>query len=170
MVGKRADMAGQTTGVLAPGARCFCCFEEGAGAAGAPGALAVTSCGCQCLTLFACPRCMWRLVAPPGEPGEVPRPAQMQCKVGLGRFSDAAVLMHLYLESAVYHIETYARARKLTFKVIDILRKKSSAHKDLVAPTANLSTSHEEGPMIPLALFLLAILAMASVVVIMSGE
>ena len=77
---------------------------------------------------------------------------------------------HLYLESAVYHIETYARARKLTFKLIDILRKKSSVHKDLVAPTANLSTSHEEGPMIPLALFLLALLAMASVVVIMSGE
>lgn len=99
---KRADMAEQTTGALAPGARCFCCFEEGvraagaawtAGAAGgATGALAVTPCGCQCLTLFACPRCMWRLVAPPGEPGEVPRPAQMQCKVCLGRFSDAAVL------------------------------------------------------------------------------
>ena len=86
-------MAGQTTGVLAPGARCFCCFEEGAGAAGAPGALAVTSCGCQCLTLFACAGCMWRLVAPPGEAGEVPRPAQMQCTVCLGRFSDAAVLM-----------------------------------------------------------------------------
>jgi len=86
-------MAGQTTGMLAPGARCFCCFEEGAGAAGAPGALAVTSCGCQCLTLFACAGCMWRLVAPPGEAGEVPRPAQMQCKVCLGRFSDAAVLM-----------------------------------------------------------------------------
>ena len=92
-------MAGQTTGGLAPSARCFCCFEEAAGAAGAPGApgapgaLAVTSCGCQCLTLFACPGCMWRLVAPPGEPGEVPRPAQMQCKVCLGRFSDAAVLM-----------------------------------------------------------------------------
>ena len=92
-MGKRADMAGQTTGMLAPGARCFCCFEEGAGAAGAPGALAVTSCGCQCLTLFACAGCMWRLVAPPGEAGEVPRPAQMQCKVCLGRFSDAAVLM-----------------------------------------------------------------------------
>ena len=90
-------MAGQTMGVLAPGARCFCCFEGAAGAAGAPGggagALAVTPCGCQCLTLFACPGCMWRLVAPPGEPGEVPRPAQMQCKVCLGRFSDAAVLM-----------------------------------------------------------------------------
>jgi len=86
-------MAGQTTGMLAPGARCFCCFEEGAGAAGAPGALAVTSCGCQCLTLFACAGCMWRLVAPPGEAGEVPRPAQMQCTVCRGRFSDAAVLM-----------------------------------------------------------------------------
>ena len=89
-------MAGQTTGGLAPSARCFCCFEEAAGAAGAPGApgaLAVTSCGCQCLTLFACPGCMWRLVAPPSEAGEVPRPAQMQCKVCLGRFSDAAVLM-----------------------------------------------------------------------------
>ena len=89
-------MAGQTTGGLAPSARCFCCFEEAAGAArapGAPGALAVTSCGCQCLTLFVCPGCMWRLVAPPGEPGEVPRPAQMHCKVCLGRFSDAAVLM-----------------------------------------------------------------------------
>ena len=93
VVGKRADMTGQTTGVLAPGARCFCCFEEGAGAAGAPGALAVASCGCHCLTLFACAGCMWRLVAPLGEAGEVPRPAQMQCKVCLGRFSDAAVLM-----------------------------------------------------------------------------
>jgi len=77
---------------------------------------------------------------------------------------------HLYLESAVYHIETYARARKLTFKVIDMLRKKSSACKNLVAPTANVSRSHEEGLMIPLALFLLALLAMASVVVIISGE
>ena len=96
VVEKRADMAEQTTGALAPGARCFCCFEEGVGAAGAAGAagtLAVTPCGCQCLTLFACPRCMWRLVAPPGSPGEVPRPVQMQCKVCLGRFSDAVVLM-----------------------------------------------------------------------------
>jgi hypothetical protein len=36
---------------------------------------------------------MWRLVAPSGEPGEGPRPAQTQCTVCLGRFSDAAVLM-----------------------------------------------------------------------------
>ncbi len=77
---------------------------------------------------------------------------------------------HLYIESAVYHIETYARARRLTFKVIDILRKMSSAHKDLIAPVATSAPLSEEGPMIPLALFLLALLAMASVVVIISGQ
>lgn len=66
----------------ATGARCFCCFDEGAG----------TPCGCQCRTLFACPACLWRLVAPPGPPGETPRRANTRCTVCRGRFADAAVL------------------------------------------------------------------------------
>ncbi len=77
---------------------------------------------------------------------------------------------HLYIESAVYHIDTYARARRLTFKVIDMRRKMSSARKDLIAPVATSVTLSGDRPMIPLALFLLALLAMASVVVIMSGQ
>jgi hypothetical protein len=77
---------------------------------------------------------------------------------------------HLYLESAVYHVETYARARKLAFKVIDIMRKRSIDRKDLVAPVARPATLSAEGPMVPLALFLVALLAMASVVVIISSQ
>ena len=74
---------------------------------------------------------------------------------------------HLYIESAVYHVDTYARARRLTFRLIDMLRKSTEVRKDLTAPVA---APPREGPMIPLALFLLALLAMASVVVIMVGQ
>jgi len=138
-------MAEQTTYALAPGARCFVCFEEGVGAAwapgGAPGALVLTRCGCLCLTLFACPECMWRLVEPPGEVAETPRDPQMQCKVCLGMFSDAAVLMacrHVVERALAVGVDPgaeqqalYEARHKPLFGVMETLRKIEDANAAL---------------------------------------
>ena len=65
-----------------PGARCFCCFEEGA----------AMPLGCLCRTAFACAGCMWQLVAPADLEGPEERAPSKRCKVCLECYSDAAVL------------------------------------------------------------------------------
>ena len=65
-----------------PGARCFCCFEDGA----------AMPCGCLCRTAFACAGCMWQLVAPADLEGPEERAPSKRCKVCLECYSDAAVL------------------------------------------------------------------------------
>ena len=77
---------------------------------------------------------------------------------------------HLYIDSAVYHVQTYARARRLSSKVVYLLRNAPSARTRLVAPVSATAPSPAKDPMIPLALFCLALLAMASVAVVLAGQ
>ena len=77
---------------------------------------------------------------------------------------------HLYIDSAVYHVETYARARRLSSTVVYLLRNAPSARTRLVAPVSATAPSPAKDPMIPLALFCLALLAMASVAVVLAGQ
>jgi hypothetical protein len=133
---------------LTPTTRCFCCFDEG-GAIG---------CGCHCLTLFACPGCLWTLVGPAENTDVAPWPPSVRCKVCKGRYSDAAVLAgcrHARAAASALAIDTRERrvedARMLeTLRVLGdadaALELGRSVHAEYEAAlgAAHLTTVHFE--------------------------